>query len=401
MAPWSENGREGTFLESRNLSRKALEMDFSELKGRSYRCIDGCALCCLCQPELLPDEEAMFRSTPELAPYVAERHISPEVAGAALKLKGEHGSCCLLDDRRCRIYGKRPHYCRAFPVNVFVGWRIQLNANLSCRGIGLQGQSLEDIGREILERHGEAKLGAELASARSVFSQFIENCRSAKVSQSTTSVRDAGDLLSDELTSTMGLSRVMTYAEHGTIRQNTDAREIVKRIRMTEPEANVEERALIDGTELFDIADMSMLPVYVNKRLEWKIFKLEGKEIVGYDLEEDGNVREFSRTDPSDVYLLPMDSKALAVTQGYVSLVNRRDCFLGHAAYLCDEEDYQYNFAQVYLGALANNAVDLWWRSSLLAHLEGKSELGHDELQEGVVFFDMDFLDLPTIGAFI
>ena len=81
--------------------------------------------------------------------------------------------------------------------------------------------------------------------------------------------------------------------------------------------------------------------------------------------------------------------------------MNSRDCFLGHAAYLCDSENYDYNFAQVYIGALANNAVDLWWRSSLLATLSGKTELGNAEISDGIVFFDMDLLDLPTIGAFV
>ena len=64
-------------------------------------------------------------------------------------------------------------------------------------------------------------------------------------------------------------------------------------------------------------------------------------------------------------------------------------------------EGYEYNFAQVYLGALANNALDLWWRASFLAKLNWKNELDAHEIREGIIFFDMDLMDLPTIGAFI
>lgn len=378
-----------------------IEMDLSELHGRTYRCVDRCALCCLCQPELLPDEEKNFRETIGLAEGVTERHVSPDVKGAAIKLRGAHGACYFLKDRRCRIYQDRPHFCRSFPLNVFVGWRIQLNANLSCRGIGLKGEGLEDFGRNLLSEYGKDRLRSELEEARNVFTQFIKNCRSTWVSQSFSSVRTAGEALSDELLDTLGLSRLLTYAEQARTAQNASPRSIVRQVRRTEPETDVAERALIDGAELFDLPDLSLLPIYIDERLEWKLFRLVGKEIAGFILMEDGTTEEFSRISPSEVDLLPMDSEARAALRGYLRLVNNRDCFMGHAAYLCDSEGYAYNFAQVYLGALATNSMDLWWRSSLLATIDGKDLLGEKEIREGIVFFDMDLLDLPTIGAFI
>ena len=379
----------------------SVETDLSELQGRTYRCIDGCALCCLCQPELLPEEEEKFRTDPVLREGVTDRHISPDVKGAAIKLKGAHGSCHFLRDKRCTVYDDRPHFCRAFPVNVFVGWRVQLNANLSCRGIGLPGERLEDIGKDLLGWFGGERLVSETAAAGKVFSEFIRNCRDAAVSQSFSSLRESGKLLGDELTDELGLSRLLAYAEAGRTAQNLPARDVVRRVRRTEPEADIEGRALIDGTELFDLPDLSLLPIYVDEQLTWRIFKLVGKEIVEYVLSEDGRIDERSRTNPSDVELIPMNLGAKAALKDYMGIVNSRDCFLGHAAYLCDSENYDFNLAQVYLGALANNALDLWWRSSFLAHLKGKDELGPAEIREGTVFFDMDLLDLPTIGAFI
>lgn len=379
----------------------ALEADLSELRGRTYRCIDGCALCCLCQPELLPDEEEQFAKDPELAAGTTREHISPDVKGMAIRLQGAHGACFFLSDRRCGIYGSRPHFCRSFPLNVFVGWQVQVNVNLSCRGVGLPGEDLESLGQELVTEYGEDRLAAEVSAANEVFTQFVRNCRDASVAQSFSSIREAAGLLSDELTDAIGLSRVMTYAEHATTRQNSGAGDIARRVRATEAEADLCERAMIDGIELFDLPDLSLLPVYVDQDLRWRIFKLLGKDIVGYDLEEDGTVTEFFRTSPVEVDLLPMNAGGRDAVRDYLTLVNARDCFLGHAAYLCDSEGYEYNFGQVYLGAMANNAVDLWWRASLLAHMSGAEELGPAQVREGMVFFDMDLLDLPTIGAFI
>ena len=377
------------------------EIDLAELRGRTYKCIGDCALCCLCQPELLPDEEARFRASTALAEGVTDQHISKEVGGAAIKLRGAHGSCWFLKNRRCGIYTDRPHFCRAFPVNVFVGWRIQLNANLSCRGMDLPGESLEKIGKDILSEYGEKRLSEELGSAKRVFSDFVKNSRDAWVAQSFSSVRDAGRALCEELVDEVGLGRIMTYAEQGRTAQNTPARDVIKQVRRTEPEADINERALIDGTELFDLPDLSLLPIYIDDKLTWRIFRLVDKEIVGYVLSEDGDTREFSKTNPSEIELLPMDQSARSAAIRYIELMNSRDCFLGHAAYLCDSENYDFNFAQVYLGALANNSLDLWWRSSFLAHLDGKTQLEERDIREGIVFFDMDLLDLPTIGAFI
>lgn len=377
------------------------EVDLSELRGRTYTCIDDCALCCLCQPELLPDEEDSFRKDPRLLPGIADRHISPDVKGAAISLRGDHGACYFLRGKRCSIYEERPHFCRSFPLNVFVGWRVQVNVNLSCRGVGLQGEDLEADGRRLMDEYGQDRLRDEVRASKAVFDEFIGNARDASVAQSFSSVRQAAELLQDELTDMIGLSRIMTYAEHGRMRQNSSPIDIVRKVRETEAEADVAERAMMDGIELFDLPGLSLLPVYVDEDLVWSIFRLVDKDIVGYRLAEDGGTSEFCRTDPSSVDLLPVNPEGRTHFGRYIQLVNGRDCFMGHAAHLCNLEDYEYSFAQVYLGAMANNAVDLWWRSSLLAALKGSHSLGPEEMREGIVFFDMDLLDLPTIGAFI
>jgi Fe-S-cluster containining protein len=396
-----ENQQEGTSLAGQDLDTPLPEIDLSEVHGKTYRCIETCALCCLCQPELLPEEERLFRADPALAVGVSDSHISPDVRGAAIGLRGRHGACHFLNDKRCTIYDRRPHYCKTFPLNVFVGWRVQVNANLSCRGVGLPGEDLEALSESLLRSHGHDRLAHEVTSANDVFAQFVRNSRDAGVAQSFTSARDVVERLQEELTDPIGLSRAMTFAESASLRQNSAAMDIVRKVRQTEAEADISERALMDGVELFDLPDLSLLPVYIDQDLRWRMFRLVGKEIVGYDLHEDGRTVELQRIDPVSVDLLPMNEGGRASMRDYLRVVNSRDCFLGHGAYLCDLEGYEYNFAQAYLGAAANNMIDLWWRASLLACTAGREEIGPGEVREGIVFFDMDLLDLPTIGAFI
>lgn len=377
------------------------DLDLSELEGLTYTCLDGCGLCCLCQPELLQEEEAAFRADPALSAGLAERHISPEVRGAAIRLQGAHGACHFLKDRRCSIYQRRPHYCMAFPISVFSGWRVQLNANMSCRGIGLPGEDLTSFGRDLLGRYGEEELEDELRDSREVFDQFTENTRDAKVAQSIPSLRESAEALMDDLADLLGLSRVLTYAESGRARQNSPASEISRRARASEPDADLQTLGTLIGTELFDLPDLSYLPVYVDEGLTWRVFRLSGNEIVGHVLREDGATEECSRTDPSDVSLLRMTAGGRSAFKEYMGMLNRRDCFVGHAAHLLDEDGYTYSFAQAYLGSLGHAAVDLWWRASFLASLRGDDSLDERGVREGVVFFDMDALDQPTIGAFL
>ena len=37
------------------------EVDYSDVAGRRVECLSGCGMCCLCQPEVLPEEEPFFR----------------------------------------------------------------------------------------------------------------------------------------------------------------------------------------------------------------------------------------------------------------------------------------------------------------------------------------------------
>ena len=72
------------------------EVDYSEVTGRKVDCPSECGMCCLCQPEVLPEERAFFRKNyPE---HLVKIDAKPPYFALALK-KG-HGSCVFLQNRR-------------------------------------------------------------------------------------------------------------------------------------------------------------------------------------------------------------------------------------------------------------------------------------------------------------
>ncbi|MDR1954854.1 MAG: YkgJ family cysteine cluster protein, partial [Candidatus Methanoplasma sp.] len=63
-----------------------LEIDYSEVRGRKAECIDGCGLCCLCQPEVLAEERRFFEKN---FPKDLVRSKGPEPYPALALKKGK------------------------------------------------------------------------------------------------------------------------------------------------------------------------------------------------------------------------------------------------------------------------------------------------------------------------
>ena len=106
------------------------EIDYSEVMGRKVECPEQCGMCCLCQPEVLPQEVPFFRTNhPKslIRSKSQDRHF-------CLTMKKGHGSCGFLNGRRCDIYPNRPTFCRQFPYHFYVSDKIHVELDLSCRG---------------------------------------------------------------------------------------------------------------------------------------------------------------------------------------------------------------------------------------------------------------------------
>jgi hypothetical protein len=65
-----------------------------------------------------------------------------------------------------------------------------------------------------------------------------------------------------------------------------------------------------------------------------------------------------------------------------------------------DDYDYEDPWPNVYGGVLSTSVLDLLWRTSLLSAFFPGMKDG-ERMREGIIFYDMDRLDAPTLGAFI
>jgi hypothetical protein len=56
--------------------------------------------------------------------------------------------------------------------------------------------------------------------------------------------------------------------------------------------------------------------------------------------------------------------------------------------------------SNIYYGVLATSSLEVLWRSALVAHVQGR-KIDAEGVREGIIYYDMDRLDAPTIGAFL
>jgi len=141
-------------------------------------------------------------------------------------------------------------------------------------------------------------------------------------------------------------------------------------------------------------------PVYCDPQGRWNVFISSDGELDMYQLLEDGGMERKRGLDPKRVSLLAPVGPSARMFIDYLRTLNRRDSILGYAYYLLDDYGYDDEMSNVYYGVLASSGLDLLWRASLIAHLNG-GRLDQEGMREGIIFYDMDRLDAPTIGAFM
>jgi len=342
--------------------RMGLNLDSSELEGLKFRCLEGCAYCCLCPPEVAGRELEHFRRTRPSA--VEDADGSPHLA-----LQGGAGGCVLLKARRCTDYGNRPFHCRAFPLRVHLLDRVQACANLSCRGIQpAEGEPLSAILDRILKEEAARDLPRAAAAAGREWGQFVDKAFRRGVPV--------------EL---MGSRFILSE----TIPRWPDGLE-----------ADPEEAAGLIA-ETFGSKEPAELPVYVGPKLEWQVFRVDRETVRRYNLAENGTLAPSGSWPLRAVPLLEMTTDGRSEFVRYMQILNRRDPMAGSAALVVRVTGFEEEFEESYLDIIRDCALDLWWRSSLLAFLGGESVLGQKQIREGIVFCDADFLDMAGIGGML
>ena len=324
-----------------------------------------------------------------------------EKAMSAAKLQGGHGACHFLKGKRCQIYEIRPRFCRQFPVHVHVMRRVQLDANLSCRGITEGGSSLRKFGEEVLSHMPRNVVSEELAISTKHARDFDEECREAGVYQSPKRIAAIAAKILPIVAGEEGVGKLLGFADEEPEISEMPEDKILHIIDNSEVPEDLEDVAQEGNYEQFDLDDLAWLPVYMDEAFSWNVFQSKKNKINWMALEEDGSLQLKAEFDTREIKLLPRDEMALAVFADYAKLLTMRDHFLGYASHVCAEQEYENDMLTVYIGVLGTTLLDLWWRASLIGKMFGKTAIDKWLATEGIRAYDMDCLDAPTIGAFI
>jgi Fe-S-cluster containining protein len=365
----------------------------SELEGRTFTCDDKCGLCCLCQAEVLPHEVPFFKKNhPSRIVMKTEPHRH-----VALALKGGEGPCTFLSpNRRCQIYSDRPHYCRQFPFHLYVGTRVQVELDLSCRGVWYGGREDALVAGGKMVADNRDVLVRTLQESREVYREFEANCVDAGIYRQPEALRRNVSGRIGELADVQYLAKVLDLSSEDDEMENMPS-------PLKNPEyerKELEESARETGLESLSAENVFSAPVYCDPAGRWNLLLAKNGRVEWSVMNDDGRLNPMRTIDPRQVPLLAPEGDGAEVFRSYIGTLNRRDSMLGYACFLVDDYGYEDNLANTYYGAMAAAALDLLWRSSLIAHMRG-GRLDRQGMIEGIVAYDMDRLDAPAIGAFI
>ena len=367
------------------------EVDYSEVTGKLVDCPPECGMCCLCQPEVLPEERAFFRENyPE-----SMVKIPGPVPYFALALKKGRGSCVFLENRRCKIYDHRTAYCKQYPYHLYVSDKVKVELNLSCRGAWMGTGKDALLESKALVDDADRRISAALVEAKDVYKQFFANCREAGVMSDPSMLRMNVSENISMFTDLAYLSRIMDMS----------AIEPVMNLSTLQPETRVDMESLEEAGRDLAMDSMSSddplsVPVYCDPEWNWNMFMAVDGKIEWMVMDDDGELHHKAFADATDIRLRVPDQGAVRVLADYVQILNGRDSFMGSVFALMDQNGYEDDMANAYYGCLAVTVMDLLWRMSMLDHFMGIG-CGEDAMREAIIFYDMDRLDAPAIGAFV
>ena len=371
-----------------------IEVDYSELIGKKAECPEGCGLCCLCQPEVLAEERHFFMKEHSKS-LVRSKGPEPYLA---LALKKGKGSCVFLNGRRCAVYNNRPTYCRQFPYHIHVGDRVKVELDLSCRGVWSDKGADAVLEAEELIRKAEGRVKRAVKEAGAVYSEFYRNCKEAGVMGEPSKIRGSVNDNLDKFTDLAYIGKVMEMTMMEPVMNLDD----VKCESASEDAEELGEAAMETAMESMATDDPVNAPVYCDENWNWNIFLADSSsgKIDWMVLDDEGDLTKKGTVRTEDIRIRPPEAGGIEVLKGYISIINQRDSFLGNVFSLMDATGYEDDMANAYYGCLSTTILDILWRASMLDHFFGTG-MGERGIREAIIFYDMDRLDAPTIGAFV
>ncbi len=366
-------------------------VDYSEVRGKFIECPPQCGMCCLCQPEVLSEERDFFKKNhPEK--IVKTR---PPDSYLALALKKGHGSCVFLNGRKCDVYQHRPAYCRQFPLHIYAGEKVSVELDLSCRGAWTgKGADAETEAKTAVEA-ASGRIYPAFRESKKVYEEFYRNCIEAGVMGDPSAIRTSVSVSLSKFTDPYCLGRILDMS------QTEDVMSISEVVPDTSPDiGDLDEAARSAAMESMSSDDPLSVPIYCDEKWNWNMFMADGDSLEWMVMDDDGDLVHKAFASASKIPLKPLEGSGRDVLAQYISLLNRRESFMGSVYSNIDSAGYEDSMSNAYYGTVAVSVIDLLWRASMLDHFMGTG-MGADGIREAIIFYDMDRLDAPAIGAFI
>lgn len=346
-----------------------IEVDYSPLNEMKFNCLDKCGFCCTFQPELMKNEFNFYKKNIITRDAIISGSISDPTAKekSSFSLQNKIGGCVFLKEKKCQIYDIRPLTCKTFPINIFFGWRIQLNPNMCCRGLwdGERNINLSSFGQELFS-------SLHINFVRQLFHESKKKY----------------NILPKELKSNY-------------ISPNEFRNELLKHVKtMRIKPYEYFEKIKILFEENLTGQDFNGLPTYLNEDLDWNIFKFKDDIIQRIQLEENGNFKIIDAINISNVDKKTISSEGMDLIKKYIELVAGRDNFIGSIYFqlLSDGTESLLNSAIINLKYIYNI---LAINSSMLAEFYKKEEIDKKIVKEGIIITDGSISIAPTIGRIV
>jgi hypothetical protein len=300
-----------------------------------------------------------------------------------------------LENRRCKVYDNRTAYCRQFPYHLYASDRIKVELDLSCRGAWYNEGADAVAEAKALVKAAEGRITEALAESKEVYREFFSNCKESGVYQDPSMLRMT---VSENVSMFSDLGYLSRIMDMSTI-------EPIMALAGIRPETQLDLPSLEEaGRELamdsMSSSDPVSVPVYCDKDWNWNMFMAQNGKIDWNIMDDNGDLHHKGTADSESIRLKTPDAEGTKVLIDYVNTLNQRDSFMGSVFSIMDLNGYEDDMTNSYFGSMAVTVMDLLWRMSMLDHFMGTG-IGAEGMKEAIIFYDMDRLDAPTIGAFI
>ena len=248
---------------------------------------------------------------------------------------------------------------------------------------------------KMLAEASERRLSKALVEASSVYKEFYSICKETGVMCDVSQLRMS---VSENISSFTNLGYVAKVLNQSLEEPKMSLDGITPDAKYDEKELN--EAAMEASMGSMGSDDPLSVPVYCDKDFNWNMFMANGNTIEWAIMDDDGELHHKGFVDARDIQLKEPDEEGKKVLADYIQILNGRDSFLGNVFYMMDDLGYEDDMGNTYYGAMCVTIIDLLWRASMLDHFFGLG-MGAEGMKEAIIFYDMDRLDAPTIGAFV